>query len=110
MTTSRSSRCPTCHRRIKRSSEANRRYWALLHAVSEKLRPGGKQYSAESYHLWAKSKWIGCDEMKLPNGAVLLMPRSSADLSTEKFADYMTQLEAWANDLDVFLEDAESAA
>lgn len=98
-------RCPTCKRPQKRSVEANRRYWLLLHLIAESIKPAGQSYSAEQWHLYAKSKWIGCDDVRLPNGKVVTIPRSSAELDTGEFNDYMTQLEAWAADRGVYLED-----
>lgn len=100
-------RCPTCKRRIKRSTEANRRYWAVLHALAENLRPNGQVFSDKAYHEWAKSKFLGCDEVKLPNGATLVIPHSTADLDSGAFAEYATQVEAYANERGVYLEDME---
>lgn len=101
-----SDRCPTCKRKHKRSSEANRRYWALLHVMAETIKPGAT-YSADQWHMWARSKFLGCDDHKLPGGGVLTIPRSTADLDTGAFNDYMTQVEAFANERGAFLEDRE---
>jgi hypothetical protein len=98
-------RCPTCHRRLTRSASANRRYWLLLHLIAEEIKPGGVSYSAEQWHHYCKSRWIGCDDVKLPNGKVLTIPRSSAALDVTEFADYMTQVEAWAAERHVYLAD-----
>jgi hypothetical protein len=103
-------RCPTCKRRMTRSPEANRRYWALLHVMAEKLKPLDHSYSADSWHTWAKSKWLGCDDVKLPSGKVLVIPRSTADLDTAAFNDYMTAVEVWANEKGAYLEDDPFAA
>jgi hypothetical protein len=89
-----------------RSNEANRRYWALLHVMAEKLRPLDQTYSAEQWHLYAKSRWLGADDVKVPNGKVIVIPRSTADLDTAAFNDYMTAVEAWANEHGCYLEDA----
>ena len=100
-------RCPTCRRRIKRSSQANRLYWLLLHELADKLRPDGQQYSAEAFHTYYKSRFLGCDDVKLPNGKTLTIPRSSADLDIAEFADYVAQVEADAAERGVFLADRE---
>lgn len=100
-------RCPTCHRRIKRSNQANARYWLLLHELSSRLRPGGQSYSAEQFHAYYKSRFIGCDDVRLPNGKVLTIPRSSADLDTGEFADYAAQVEADAAERGVYLADVD---
>lgn len=89
-------RCPACGRREQRSSEANRRYWKLVATVAETLRPAGQIHGAEAWHLWFKSRFLGCQDVRLPNGVVLTVPHSSADLDTVEFATYMEQVEAWA--------------
>jgi NinB protein len=100
-----SDRCPACHRRRTRSSDANHRYWLLLHTIAERLAPGGNKYSAEQWHLYCKSRWLGCEETRLPNGKTLLIPKTSADLSSDKFSDYVTAVEAWAAERDVYLDE-----
>jgi len=40
-------KCPACGRRQRRSTEANRRYWALLHEISEQIKPDGKQFGSD---------------------------------------------------------------
>ena len=96
-------RCPTCGRKQRRSSEANRRYWALMHEISENIKPQGKQYSSEVWHDYLKQKFLGADERQLPNGKTLVIPHSTAELDTAGFADYMTQVEAWANEHGAYL-------
>ena len=103
-------RCPTCHRRHKRSNPQNARYWLLLHEISEKLRPGGEQFSPESYHEWFKSKLLGRVEVKLPNGYTTQITNSTADLETPEFSDYMTKVEAWASERGVWLADLGEAS
>ena len=98
-------RCPTCHRRKTRSTEANRRYWLLLHVIAEKLKPQGAEYSPKVWHEYLKSRFLGTEEFKLPNGKTLNIPLSTADLETSEFNDYMTQVEAWAAQHDVWLDD-----
>lgn len=90
---------------MKRSTEANRRYWLLLHAMADKMKPNGQSFSADVWHTWAKSKFLGCDDVRLPNGAVLAIPKSSADLDVAEFSTFMTALEAFANERGVWLED-----
>ena len=106
MATSQFDRCPTCRRRMVRSHPQNARYWALLHLLSEKLHPKRQTFSPSTLHIWAKSKFLGCDDFVLPNGKTLTIPKSTAGLDVAEFNDYMTALEAWANtEAGVFLED-----
>lgn len=103
-------RCPACGRKFRRSNPANARYWLLLHEISERLPVQGQTYSAEQWHEYCKSKWIGCDDMTLPNGKVIPRPKSSADLDSAAFSEYVTKVEAWAAEHDVWLADVEGAA
>lgn len=77
----------------------------LLHLMSEKIKPNGELFSVETWHTWAKSRFLGCDEVKMPNSKTLLIPKSSADLDTAEFSDFMTAVEAFANERGVWLED-----
>ena len=103
-------RCPSCRRRLTRSSESNRKYWLLLHAVSEKLPVRGQTFSADTWHLWAKSKWLGCTDHVLPSGKTLTIPASTASLDQDQFGAYLDKVQAWANEHNVWLEDEENAA
>jgi hypothetical protein len=98
-------RCKTCGRRMKRSNPQNARLWLLYHALSEKLPVRGQTFSADTWHVWAKTKFLGADDVILPSGKTLTLPRSTAQLDVAEFADYMTKLEAWANEQGVFLDE-----
>lgn len=103
-------RCPTCHRLHKRSHPQNARYWLLLHAIADKVRPLGVEHSAEIWHEYFKSRYIGCDDVTLPNGRVLTRTKSTTDLDVAEFNDYMARVEEWARDRDVWLDEIASAA
>lgn len=102
-------RCPHCKRRYKRSGHQNARLWSLYHAMADHIRPLGVAYSPDSWHLWSKSKFLGCDDVTLPSGKTISIPRSTADLDVAEFNDYMGRVEAFANERGAFLEDAEFA-
>jgi hypothetical protein len=89
-------RCPTCHRKKKRSSQANARYWALVYKIAENVRVGADIFSGKAWHLHFKSKFLGCDDIPMPDGTVMTVARSSADEDSPEFAEYMTKVEAWA--------------
>lgn len=97
-------KCPKCGREEKRSSEANRRYWKILGLLSEKLPVQGNQFSSEAWHVWFKFKFLGAADIKLPNGKALTQPKSTANLDKGEFNEYMTQVEVWANEHEVYLE------
>jgi hypothetical protein len=90
---------------MKRSNEANARLWMIYHAMSEKMKVRGETFSAETWHRWAKSRFLASEEVKLPNGQLLIVHGSTADLDTAAFNDYMTAVEAWANEHDVYLDE-----
>jgi hypothetical protein len=97
-------RCPTCGRRELRSSEANRRYWSLVHAIAE--RPvKGVHYSADTWHIWLKQRFLGSKDIELPSGKTVTIPMSTASLDTSEFSDYMTKVEVWANEHDIYLSE-----
>lgn len=98
-------RCPTCGRKRRRTNEANRYYWLLLHAIAEKVKPEDKQYSAETWHSYWKLKLIGGNDVTLPNGKVMVIPKSSAELDTGEFQEYVSQIEAWAHERGVYLDE-----
>jgi len=97
-------KCPTCGRLKKRSTDANRRYWALLAEIATELKPQGQAYSSDTWHRYFCQRFLGADEIALPNQKTLVIPHGSSDLDTGEFNDFMTQVEAWANEHGVFLE------
>lgn len=85
----------------KRSSEQNRRYWAILGEISEGIpvnddRRGAVYYEPKAWHLYFRQKYIGCDDTLMPNGKTVTEPISTTTLDVGEFAEYMTQIEAWA--------------
>lgn len=98
-------RCHACGRRYKRSTESNRRLWLLYHLAASKLHPGGNTYSAEQFHIYYKSRFLGCVDFPLPNGKVLAIPKSTADLDVSEFNDFMSQVEADLAERDVYLDE-----
>ena len=97
-------RCPTCHRLYRRSNPQNARYWALLHAM-EGFDVRNKSYSAETWHRFFKSKFLGCVDYILPNGKTLIEPNSTAMLDKEQFDHFLTAVEAFCNERGIYLED-----
>ena len=98
-------RCPKCHRKLRRSTQANARLWLLYHALSDKLPVMGQTYSADQWHIYFKSRLLGATDVKLPNGKVVSVPNSTTGLDTVEFNDYMTKVEAWAAEHDVYLDE-----
>jgi len=99
-------RCPTCHRRYKRSTQANAMYWALLHRMADHWW-AGKQYSAAVFHVYYASKFLGCDDVRLPDGHTVTIPRSTSALDVDEFGRYLDQVQADCAERGVYLEDME---
>jgi hypothetical protein len=75
--------------------------------MAAKLIPGGQAYSAEQYHTYYKSRFLGCDDVTLPNGRTLAIPRSTADLDVAAFSAYFDQVQADAAERGVYLDSME---
>ena len=78
-----------------RTVKQNRRYWGngVLKQIAEQAVVNGKMYTADVWHELAKRNFIGVIE--LPDGSVV--GKSSTKLTTVEFADFCTQVEAWAS-------------
>jgi hypothetical protein len=98
-------RCPTCGQVEKRNNEQNKKYWALINEITDKLKPNGHAYSADSWHLYFKQRFIGQDDIRLPNGKVCTQPKSTVDLDKTEMSDYITQVEQFADKYGVFSEE-----
>ena len=98
-------RCPACKRLLRRSNPQNSRYWLLLHAMSTRIKAHGKTYSAEVWHVFVKSKFLGCDDITLPNKRTIAIPKSTANLDVAEFNEFMGKVEAFANEHNCWLED-----
>ena len=95
-------RCPACGRTVTRSTEQNKRYWVLVHAIAEKP-VQSTLYSPETWHIYIKQRFLGSREELLPNGKTVQVQHSTADLDVSEFNDYMTQVEAWASEHGIHL-------
>lgn len=95
-------RCPTCGRAHTRSSEQNRMYWSLLNEMADKLKPSGKDYSADTWHIYCKQRFLGQDDVRLPNGKIITRPRSTTSLDKAEMSDYLMRVEQFAAQLGVF--------
>ena len=97
-------KCPTCGK-VKRSSEANRRYWKLIHLISENIKPNGSIYKPETWHIYHKGRYLGMNDITLPSGQVITIPQSTTDLDSVDFSNYMQNVEVWAAEHGVYLDE-----
>jgi hypothetical protein len=94
---------------MTRTVSQNALYWGLLNLMSEKIHPRGQTFSPDTFHLWAKSKFLGCVDHVLPSGKTLTIPNSTAALDTQQFSDYLDKVQAFAAERGVYLADMEAA-
>lgn len=73
--------------------------------MSESLKTENGKYSADIWHEYCKSRYIGVEEIQLPSGEILKKPLSSAELDKEQFNIYMTQVEVFAAENGIYLAD-----
>lgn len=101
-------------KRSKRSNEQNRFYHAVVvELVRQRLLDFGYRYSKDQVHEKLK-QWMSVeapdimlDETIIPEtGLVLSSVRSTTDLSTSEFMDYIATIQQWAaENLDLVIPD-----
>ena len=96
-------RCPACKRPLRRRNPQNALYWALLHRMAER-QWAGQRYSAQAFHAYYASKFLGADDLRLPGGRMLTVPHSTSALDVAEFSDYFDRVQADANERGVYLE------
>ena len=80
-----------------RSKAQNRTYWMWLNVISDYN--GDKP---EDLHDLFKVKFLGI-EQKMVMGENLMTPKSTSDLTTDEFAEYMVKVAALAGSLGIVL-------
>ena len=78
--------------KAKRSSQQNRRYWALIDQIAEQAWVHGRKWDREVWHEAARRRFLPQED--LPGGGT--SPVSTTSLKTKPFNDYMQEVEAWA--------------
>ncbi|MDR2209393.1 MAG: recombination protein NinB [Azoarcus sp.] len=78
--------------KVKRSNDQNKRLLAILKEISENAWIDGKRFSTEAWHEFYKRRFIGHEDVP-GEGSVGI---STTSLDVAAFADYMTQIEAYA--------------
>jgi hypothetical protein len=59
--------------------------------MSNKLKPGGKTYSPEQFHLYCRQRFLGCTDYDLPGGKTVTIPNSTAELDVDDFSRFMDE-------------------
>lgn len=90
--------------KAKRTGDQNRLLHAILNEIAENAVIDGKQYDAEVWKDHVKRRFIGIEEVTLPDGTRLDRSMSTTDLSVGEFSELIERVRAWAiNDLGIAL-------
>ncbi len=65
----------------------------------------GQYHSAEWWKVMSKYEWLGCVEFRKPDGDVIQVIRSTADLDVNELNEFMTKVESYCAKRGVYLED-----
>ena len=95
-------RCATCGRRKKRSTVANRRYFALV-SLCVPFVYNGQRWSKVQWHALFKDMFLEPVTVKLPDGRTVVRDPESNDLDADEFNAFMDKVEAWCSEHELFL-------
>ncbi len=73
----------------RRSSQANKRYWALMQLYSDKT-----GYESDELHDMLKAKFLAPKQIEVGGESATVRP-STARLGKTQFAEYMDRVERW---------------
>lgn len=82
--------------RAKRSAEQNRFLHALLNTIAENAAVEGKYYDMETWKEQVRRKFIGTEEINLPDGSRIERGISTASLTVPEFTLLIERVQAWA--------------
>ena len=80
----------------KRTADQNRCLHAVLQAISEQAVIEGRQFSLEAWKEEVRVRFIGSEELDLPNGTRIERGISTTALSVGEFANLIEAVSAWA--------------
>lgn len=82
--------------RAKRSAEQNRLFHALLNTIAESATVGGKYFDVDTWKEHIRRKFIGTEEINLPDGARLERGIGTSSLTVPEFTLLIERVQAWA--------------
>jgi hypothetical protein len=65
----------------------------------------GNKYDSEAWHEYFKFKYLGAEDIMLPNGRVITKANSTVDLDKLEFNTYMLEVEVWCNEHGIYLDE-----
>ncbi len=87
-------------RRAKtRSGDQNAYYWGVVvHLVMEGLNDLGHDVTQEDTHDFLKGQFNAREVVNEATGEVVKVPRSTTELSTAEFSEYVERISKWAGE------------
>lgn len=82
----------------KRSDDQNRKLHAMIRDIAEQAWVDGKKYPQDVWKELIKIRFIGAEEVNLPDGRFLERGISTTKLSVSEFADLITKVQVWASE------------
>jgi hypothetical protein len=73
--------------------------------IADKVKPQGIAHTAETWHEYFKQRYLGMDEFVLPNKKTIMTQKSTTELETTDFSEYMAKVESWAMERDIFMDE-----
>ena len=81
---------------VKRSVEQNRKLHAILNEIAENVYIDGRRYDIEAWKEQVRRRFIGTEELDLPNGSRIERGVSTTTLNASQFSELIEQVSAWA--------------
>jgi hypothetical protein len=82
--------------KARRNTRQNALLHALLTQIAERVHPDGQSFTMEAWKELACSKFIGTEDIVLPDGSRRTRALSTSSLSVGQFADLIDHVTAWA--------------
>lgn len=79
----------------QRTNAQNRFLHSLLRDVSENVEVNGKRFSPQSWKEWFRQRYIGAEEIELPDGRRIERGISTTTLNVGQMAEAITQFESY---------------
>jgi hypothetical protein len=98
--------CKTCGQRHRRSLPQNKRLHALFTELAANVKGADDLYHpAAWWKVMSKDRWLGYDEYRKPDGGLITVMRSTADLDVAELTAFMDEVERYAAKRGVYLVD-----
>lgn len=83
-------------------------YWAILRMIEEQLAIKGKHFTATCWDEYFKERYLGKEEVELPNGKIITRTVGTSSLDKAGMSEYMLKISAWCSEHSVILPDFDS--